>query len=78
VEARVGLRPASPALRPIVGPVPECHGVIAATAHYRNGILLGPLTGEAVADIVLGASTAEGGAALALLDRAGALTAAAG
>jgi glycine oxidase len=75
VEARVGLRPASPALLPIVGPVPECRGLVAATAHYRNGILLGPLTGDAVADMVTGTETAEGRAALALLDKARALIA---
>ena len=73
-DVRVGLRPASPALVPIVGPVPECRGLIAATAHYRNGILLGPLTGEAVAEIVLGGGTPEGRAALGMLGRIGALT----
>lgn len=74
VEARAGLRPASPALVPIVGPVPESRGLIAATAHYRNGILLGPLTGEAVAEIILRGGNEEGLAALGLLDLAGALT----
>lgn len=74
VEARAGLRPASPALVPIVGLVPESRGLIAATAHYRNGILLGPLTGEAVAEIVFGGRTVEGHAALGLLQSAGALT----
>jgi len=73
-DVRVGLRPASPALVPIVGPVPECRGLVAATAHYRNGILLGPLTGEAVAEIVLRTGTPEGRAALGMLDRIGALT----
>jgi glycine oxidase len=76
-EVRVGLRPASPTLIPIVGPVPECGGLVAATAHYRNGILLGPLMGEAVAEIVLRTGTPEGRAALDLLDRIGAVTPAA-
>jgi glycine/D-amino acid oxidase-like deaminating enzyme len=58
----------------MVGPVPECRGLIAATAHYRNGIFLGPLTGLAVAEIIVGDETAGGRAALDLLDRAGALT----
>jgi len=49
-------------------------GLVAATAHYRNGILLGPLTGEAVAEIVLRTGTPEGRAALGMLDRIGALT----
>ena len=33
---------------PIVGPVAESK-VVAATGHYRNGILLGPITGRWVA-----------------------------
>ena len=74
LETRAGLRPASPALVPIIGPVPESRGLIAATAHYRNGILLGPLTGEAVAEIILRRGDQEGLAALGLLERAGALT----
>jgi glycine/D-amino acid oxidase-like deaminating enzyme len=62
-------------LVPVVGPVPECRGLVAATAHYRNGILLGPLTGDAVADLIVGDETREGRAALDLFERAGALTA---
>jgi glycine oxidase len=75
LETRVGLRPATPALVPVVGPVPECRGLFAATAHYRNGVLLGPLTGDAVADLILGDETREGRVALDLFERAGALTA---
>lgn len=70
VEARAGLRPASPTYIPIMGPVRGCSGLIAATAHYRNGILLGPLTGEAVAELLLG-----GHDALELFRRVGAVTA---
>lgn len=44
-----GLRPGSPDGLPIVGPLPRWPNVIAATGHYRNGILLGPLTGKLVA-----------------------------
>jgi thiazole synthase len=44
-----GLRPATPDARPIIGPVPDTN-VIVATGHYRNGILLGPMTGAWVAD----------------------------
>ncbi|MEX2226978.1 MAG: glycine oxidase ThiO [Dehalococcoidia bacterium] len=43
-----GLRPATADGQPIIGPVPGSN-VIAATGHYRNGILLGPLTGSWVA-----------------------------
>jgi len=55
-----GLRPAAPDRFPIVGPAPSVDGLFVTTAHYRNGILLGPLTGRRVADhLVCGASLAE-------------------
>lgn len=44
-----GLRPGTPDALPIIGPVPGCANLVAATGHYRNGILLGPLTGKLVA-----------------------------
>jgi glycine/D-amino acid oxidase-like deaminating enzyme len=48
-----GLRPATPDDLPIIGPLPSTPNVIAATGHYRNGILLGPITGTVVADGLL-------------------------
>ncbi len=48
VEARVGLRPATPDNVPLVGPG-EPDGLWWATGHYRNGVLLAPLTAEVVA-----------------------------
>lgn len=48
-----GLRPAAPDRFPIVGRAPAVEGLFIATAHYRNGILLGPLTGRRVADHLL-------------------------
>jgi glycine oxidase len=48
-----GLRPAAPDRFPIVGWAPGVRGLFLATAHYRNGILLGPLTGRRVADHLL-------------------------
>jgi glycine oxidase len=45
-----GLRPAAPDRFPIVGRVATLEGLLLATAHYRNGILLGPLTGRRVAE----------------------------
>jgi glycine oxidase len=49
-----GLRPGTPDDLPFigpmtVGPLPSRDNVVAATGHYRNGILLGPLTGKLVA-----------------------------
>lgn len=47
-----GLRPGTPDGAPIIGPVFDTN-VVAATGHYRNGILLGPLTGTVVAEGVV-------------------------
>jgi glycine oxidase len=55
VAARAGLRPGTPDNRPLVGPG-EIEGVIWATGHYRNGVLLAPLT----ADLVTGCLTGDG------------------
>lgn len=41
-----GLRPGSPDGQPILGPLPGVGDLWIATAHYRNGILLAPLTGR--------------------------------
>ena len=43
-----GLRPATPDNRPLIGRVDE--HLIHATGHYRNGILLAPLTAQRVAE----------------------------
>jgi glycine oxidase len=52
-EARAGLRPASLDGLPIVGPSPTVPGVIYATGHYRNGVLLAPITAQIVSDLIL-------------------------
>jgi glycine oxidase len=53
VAARAGLRPATPDELPIIGPSSTMRGVYYATGHYRNGVLLAPLTASIVADLVL-------------------------
>jgi glycine oxidase len=52
VEAVAGLRPGTPDNAPLVGPG-RLEGLILATGHYRNGILLAPLTAELVANYIL-------------------------
>jgi glycine oxidase len=52
-EVRVGLRPRSPDGLPIVGRSNALRGLIYATGHYRNGVLLAPLTAALVRDLVL-------------------------
>ncbi|MDG9716221.1 glycine oxidase ThiO [Streptomyces sp. DH24] len=47
-ETRAGLRPGSPDNAPLLGPT-ELPGLLLATGHYRNGVLLTPVTGDAVA-----------------------------
>lgn len=54
VETRVGLRPATPDGLPIVGSPSALPGLVYATGHYRNGVLLAPLTAALVADLVIG------------------------
>jgi glycine oxidase len=54
VGARAGLRPATPDNAPVIGRG-ELDGLVWATGHWRNGVLLAPLTGEAVAELLAGA-----------------------
>jgi glycine oxidase len=59
VESRwSGLRPGTADELPILGPDPDLAGLLYATGHYRNGILLAPLTAELVAAEVRGAALA--------------------
>jgi glycine oxidase len=53
-SAKVGLRPATPDEVPIIGRSGVLPNVVYATGHYRNGILLSPLTAELVAALVDG------------------------
>jgi len=52
VEASAGLRPATPDGAPILDTTAA--GVHVATGHHRNGVLLAPVTADAVADAVCG------------------------
>jgi D-amino-acid dehydrogenase len=53
-EVRVGLRPVSVDDTPIIGALPGLPNVFVATGHGANGLLLGPVSGRFVADLVLG------------------------
>ncbi len=59
VEARAGLRPGTPDNAPLVGPG-ELDGLWWATGHYRNGVLLAPLTAERVASSLAGVAEVAG------------------
>lgn len=49
-----GLRPKSQDGLPVLGPHPSMPDLIFATGHYRNGILLSPVTGKLIAGLALG------------------------
>jgi glycine oxidase len=53
LAARVGLRPGTPDELPVIGPSVSVPGLMYATGHYRNGVLLAPLTAQLVADAML-------------------------
>ncbi|MDW8808755.1 glycine oxidase ThiO [Streptomyces scabiei] len=50
-ETRAGLRPASPDNAPLLGPT-GLDGLILATGHHRNGVLLTPVTGDVLAHVL--------------------------
>lgn len=49
-HAWAGLRPDTPDHLPVIGPVPGMRNVTLAAGHFRNGVLLSPITGRTVAD----------------------------
>ena len=52
VDAWAGLRPVTPDMLPVIGPDPEHPAIIYACGHSRNGVLMAPLTGDLIADLV--------------------------
>jgi D-amino-acid dehydrogenase len=56
LETRVGLRPAGPDPRPLLGRVPGLTGLVVATGLGASGLTLGPLTGAVAARTALGAA----------------------
>jgi glycine oxidase len=53
VETWAGLRPGTPDGLPLLGPT-DIRGLLIATGHYRNGILLAPVTAKLVRNWILG------------------------
>jgi glycine oxidase len=56
VETLAGLRPGTPDNVPLIGPG-AVDGLLLATGHYRNGILLTPVTAEVIAAMLAGDPT---------------------
>lgn len=57
VERWAGLRPDTPDERPVLGPDPDVEGLLYATGYGRNGILVAPAGGRAVAELALRGET---------------------
>ena len=53
VTAWTGLRPSSHDNLPYLGPIPGLRGVYAATGHFRSGIMLAPITGVLLTEMIL-------------------------
>lgn len=60
LEARAGLRPATPDELPVLGSDPDTPNIVHASGHYRNGVLLAPITANVIADLVVGGTRAQG------------------
>jgi glycine oxidase len=52
VETWAGLRPDTPDHLPVIGPT-DVEGLLIATGHYRNGILLAPVTARLLCDWIV-------------------------
>ena len=57
IETWAGLRPGTPDGLPILGADPRAPGVFYATGHFRNGILLAPITADMMARAVVDSAT---------------------
>lgn len=64
VECRTGLRPGSPDNAPLLGAT-RLPGLIVATGHYRNGVLMTPVTAEAICNVLTEGALPEYAAAFA-------------
>ena len=57
VDSWAGFRPRAKDGLPVLGPTRHVAGLFYATGHYRNGILLAPITGELIAEAILSGAT---------------------
>jgi glycine oxidase len=53
IRSWAGFRPRAKDGLPVLGPTAEIEGLVYATGHYRNGILLAPITGRVIADAII-------------------------
>jgi glycine oxidase len=57
IDSWAGFRPRAEDDLPVIGPCEGIDGLFYATGHYRNGILLAPVTGELIAEAVISGIT---------------------
>ncbi|SDJ20144.1 glycine oxidase [Frankineae bacterium MT45] len=67
MEVSTGLRPGTPDNAPLLGAA-DIDGLIFATGHFRNGVLLTPITADVVAGLVVGEAVDTGAGSIAGLD----------
>jgi glycine oxidase len=53
IDSWAGFRPRAKDGLPVLGPCAEIAGLFYATGHYRNGILLAPISGSLIADAIV-------------------------
>jgi glycine oxidase len=58
LETWAGLRPGTPDGLPLLGPT-DLEGLLIATGHYRNGILLAPITAKLIREWIFDGRTSE-------------------
>ena len=47
-----GFRPYCEDMRPVIGPVPRQEGTFVAAGHFKKGVMLAPVTGKILADLI--------------------------
>ncbi len=57
VRTWAGLRPGTPDRGPYIGAVPGWRGLWSATGHFRSGLILAPITGQIMADLIIRGQT---------------------
>jgi glycine oxidase len=52
-----GFRPYCEDLKPVIGRVPGCNDVFVAAGHFKKGVMMAPVTGKILADLITAGST---------------------
>jgi len=52
-----GFRPYCADLKPVIGPVPGQDGLFVAAGHFKKGVMLAPVTGKIIADLIAKGAT---------------------